>query len=137
MRIRKHFGQSAGSAIAAVGLSLLLSATPFVKAAAQYKEDQEKQLGKIGDESRSKYINLVLELATAGEKANEQYGVLAKDKQVTDAVAAAKAKLGPTPEFVGQFAQIKRLRAPIFAETIKVTFEGKVPLVDVTLNGST
>src|SRR6185503_9184044 len=54
-----------------------------------------------------------------------------------DAVAAAKAKLGPTPEFTGQFAQIKRLRAPIFAETIKVTYEGKVPMVDVTLNGST
>ena len=108
-----------------------------LKEAMKYKEEQEKAMGKIGDDSRAKYITTVIELAALADKANETYAALAKDKSVTDAVAAAKAKLGPTPGFVGQYAQIKRLRAPIFSETIKVAYEGKVPWVEVTLNGST
>jgi hypothetical protein len=108
-----------------------------MKEAVKYRDEQNKALAKLGDDSRTKYINDVIELASVAEKAAARYAELAKEKEVADAVAAAKGKLGPTPEFTFQLGQIKKMRAPIFAETIKVTFEGKVPFVEVALNGST
>jgi hypothetical protein len=108
-----------------------------MKEAVKYRDEQNKALAKIGDDSRTKYIEDVIKLAETAEKASAKYAELAKEKEVTDAVASAKGKLGPTPEFTQQFNLIKRMRAPIFAETIKVTFEGKVPFIEVALNGST
>jgi clan AA aspartic protease (TIGR02281 family) len=113
------------------------SAADKMKQAMEYKEENETKLRKLGDDARAKYIQLVLELADAGDKTDAKYAELAKDKAVTDAVTAAKAKLGPTPEFKQQFNFVKKLRAPVFAETVPVKYEGKVPMVEVTLNGST
>ena len=105
--------------------------------AMKYKDEQEKELAKVGDEARTKYINGVVDMAAKADAIAAGYAALAKDEELAKKIAAEKAKLGPSPDFTGRYALLKRWRTPIFAENIKLTFEGKVPMVDVTLNGST
>lgn len=47
-----------------------------------------------------------------------------------------KGKLGPTPDFTANMAQLKRLRGGVTSETIEVKMDGGVPMVEVTLNKS-
>lgn len=105
--------------------------------AMKYKDEQEKELAKVGDEARTKYINGVVDWAAKADAIAAGYAALAKDEELAKKLAAEKAKLGPSPDFSSRYALLKRWRAPIFAENIKLTYEGKVPTVDVTLNGST
>lgn len=105
--------------------------------AMKYKDEQEKELAKIGDESRTKYINGVVDAAAQADAIAAGYAALARDEELARKITAEKARLGPSPDFTQRYNLLKRWRAPIFAENIKLTFEGKVPMVDVTLNGST
>jgi len=105
--------------------------------AMKYKQAQEKELGKIGDEARTKYINGVVDAAAKADAIAAAYDAMAKDEELKKKLTAEKARLGPSPDFKSRYGLLKIWRAPIFSENIKITFEGKVPFVDVTLNGST
>jgi aspartyl protease family protein len=105
--------------------------------AMKFKSEQEKQLAKIGDEHRVKYMNAVVDLASKADQIADGYATLTKDKELASKLTAEKARLGPQAAFAAQHTQLKRLRAPIQSDHIKITLEGKVPMVDVTLNGST
>lgn len=108
-----------------------------MKEAIDYKDQQEKKLREVGDSSRTEYVNKVLDLSTQADKAVADYAEINKDQALAAAAAAQKAKLGPSAEFTGMLAQLKRLKGPITSEVIKVDMEGQVPMVEVTLNGST
>ena len=110
--------------------------TSQMKEAAQYKEDQEKQLAKIGDDNKTKYINQILDLYEQAEKAQKLYEALAADAEVKTSLDQVKGKLGPTPDFTANMAQLKRLRGGVTSETIEVKMDGGVPMVEVTLNKS-
>jgi clan AA aspartic protease (TIGR02281 family) len=110
-----------------------------IKEAIQYRDQQEKDLAKLGDDARSQYITLILQLEKKVLKAEEKYAELAQDADVTGALEALKpkGKLGPTPQFVAASREIKTLRANVEAETIEVTMENEIPWVNVVFNGST
>lgn len=107
-----------------------------LKEARTYQDDQQLKLSKIGEEKKTKYINLILDAAVQNEKANEAYKAVGADPAVKAAAEQLKAKLGPSPEFVAGSAQIKRLRGLVTADTIDIEMDGGVPHVQVTLNGS-
>jgi len=110
-----------------------------VKEAIQYRDQQEKDLAKLGDDARSQYITLILQLEKKVAKVEEKYTQLAADADVTAALEALKpkGKLGPTPQFVAAAREIKTLRANVEAETIEVSIENEIPWINVVLNGST
>jgi aspartyl protease family protein len=110
-----------------------------IKEAIQYRDQQEKDLAKLGDDARSEYIGLILKLEKKVQKVEETYATLAADADVTAALEALKpkGKLGPTQQFVAAAREIKTLRANVEAETIEVSIENEIPWVNVVLNGST
>ena len=108
--------------------------TSNMKEAVEYKDQQEQELNKIGQDNKTKYINLILDLSAEVEKAQKEYEAIVADADVKSAAEQAKAKLGPTPEFTANAAQLKRLRGTVSSETIDVKMEHQVPMVEVTLN---
>jgi len=110
--------------------------TSQMKEAVQYKEDQEKELAKIGEDDKTKYINLILDTSAEVEKAEKEYAALGADADVKSALEQTKTKLGPSPEFVTNAAALKRLRGTVSSDTIDVKMENGVPMVQVTLNKS-
>jgi len=53
--------------------------TDNMKEAEKFKEEQEDKLNKIGEEARTKYINLILDTSAAVEKTSKEYETLAAD----------------------------------------------------------
>jgi len=108
--------------------------TSDMKEAVEYKDKQEAELNKVGQDNKTKYINLILDLSADIEKAQKDYEALDADADVKSAAEQAKAKLGPTPEFTANTAQLKRLRGTVSSETIDVKMDNQVPMIEVTLN---
>lgn len=108
--------------------------TSQMKEALEYRDKQEAELNKIGEDGRTKYINTIVDLAEAAEKAVKEYESLAADSDVKSALTDTKSKLGPTAEFNANLTQIKRLRGTVSSDVIDVKMEGEVPTVEVTLN---
>src|SRR5205807_1497995 len=106
--------------------------TSQMKDAVDYRDKQEAELNKVGEDNRTKYINLVIDLADAAEKAIKEYESLAADTDVKSALEQTKTKLGPTAEFNANLGQVKRLRTTVSSETIDVKMDGEVPMVEVT-----
>ena len=108
-----------------------------MKEAMKYKEAQEKELAKIGDEAARSTSTPSSTWPPRPTGSTTGTPRLAKDQAATERATDEKAKLGPTAGVRRAVPQLKRLRAPIFSEDIKLTLEGRVPMVEVTLNGST
>src|SRR5205823_1991484 len=108
-----------------------------IKEGALEKEQFEVQLGKMGGESKTIYVNLVLDLSTRAEEATKRYEELAADADVKQALDAVKprGKLGPSLAFVANARELKKLRGAINSETITLKMEDHIPWVEVTING--
>lgn len=111
-----------------------------MKEAVEYKDAREDDLKKLG-QSRDTYINLAIETATQLEELQKQYEALAADADVKAAItkindkAKPKVKLGPSADFATNLAFVKRERGQINSAIVKINTEGRVPHVDVTING--
>jgi hypothetical protein len=110
--------------------------TGTMKEAVEYKDKQEAELNKVGQDNKTKYINLILDLSAEIEKAQQEYETLNADAEVKSAAGQAKAKLGPSPEFTANAARLKRMRGTVASETVDVKMDHQVPMVEVTLNKS-
>ncbi len=115
--------------------------TSQINEGVEAKTDLEKKLKELGEDSRDKYANLVVDTQAKVEKAIQDYTDVNADADVKAAIekanAAGKAKvrLGPTAEFTANSNQLKRLKGDVASAVIPIKTEGHVPMVDVTLNG--
>src|SRR5207302_1251360 len=109
--------------------------TSRIKEGSDYIETTAQKLNTLGDETRTAYINQVLDLAAKVEAGTKTYEELAADADVTAALAKVKGKLGPSPEFANHSRNLKRLRGSISSDTVQVSTEDRVPEVEVTING--
>jgi clan AA aspartic protease (TIGR02281 family) len=104
-----------------------------------YVADREKALARI-DVPNDQYVSAAVELSDAMEAAQRQYDVLAADPGVKAALAeinkTAKpaVTLGPSEQFKRELSSVRRERAKIKAEGIKLTFDGGVPTINAMLN---
>jgi clan AA aspartic protease (TIGR02281 family) len=112
-----------------------------IQQATIFKQQRQKDLGKLGD-PRDDYIAIVMDLSDKMEATQKQYDTLAADDQVKDELSQVnqtskiKMKLGPSPRFVQELANIRRAKMTISSAVIKLTVEGGVPQVNVKLNNS-
>lgn len=107
----------------------------------RYKEQKQKDLRALRD-GRDQYVEKLRRTAEVMEAAVARYEELTADADVTRALARlgetnkVKPRLGPTPAFAQRLAMVRKERAGIETGVIKVEFEGGVPCVNVTLNGT-
>jgi aspartyl protease family protein len=111
-----------------------------LKEGTQYVQDREAEIKKMGG-SRDAYVTSALELSDKMEAMAKRYDELSKDPEVQAALtrindkARPKMKLGPSPDFTQNVALVKRQRDTINSAVVKVSVEGNIPHVDVTING--
>ena len=111
-----------------------------MKEGAQFIQEREGELKTMGA-SRDAYIEQLLALSDKMEAMDKQYKELAKDAEVTGALtrindkARPKMKLGPSAEFTQNIQLVRKQRETVNSAVVKVTTEGNVPHVDVTING--
>jgi clan AA aspartic protease (TIGR02281 family) len=111
-----------------------------MKEGAQFIQEREGELKTMGA-SRDAYVEQLLSLSDKMETMDKQYKELAKDAEVTAAMtrindkARPKMKLGPSAEFTQNIQLVRKQRETVNSAVVKVTTEGNVPHVDVTING--
>jgi clan AA aspartic protease (TIGR02281 family) len=111
-----------------------------MKEGAQFIQEREGELKTMGA-SRDAYLEQLLALSDKMEAMDKQYKELAKDAEMTGALtrindkARPKMKLGPSAEFTQNIQLVRKQRETVNSAVVKVTTEGNVPHVDVTING--
>jgi clan AA aspartic protease (TIGR02281 family) len=106
-----------------------------IEEARHYKEDVDKKISDLGDETREQYIQQVLDLCGKAEAVSKQYKDLAADDDVKAALAAAKGRLGPTEAFTSAGNRLGVFRKGFSSDVVALKMDGGVPTVEVTING--
>lgn len=113
-----------------------------LKEANEFRENLEKQLGGLGAEDKTQFVNQVIDLGVKVDKAQDQYKELAADPDVKQALeklnqpGKPKMRLGPTEQFATNLNMLKKWRNDVASSVIPVKHDSNVPVVEVTLNGS-
>lgn len=102
----------------------------------------EKELKRTPEPSDQQYVDLVIKFSDMMELVSRRYQALATDDQVKLALqrlnltARPEVKLGPSPRFVDQLPQVRRLRATVAPPPgVPLDMIEGVPEVPITLNG--
>ncbi len=109
--------------------------------ATKAKAELDARLRSLGEQAKTAYVNLVVEASAKAEKVQEQYKAMAADPDVLAALARLnessrlKYKLGPSAEFEQRFKELEKARSEIASAVIRLKPEGRVYMVEVTLNG--
>jgi clan AA aspartic protease (TIGR02281 family) len=103
--------------------------------AKNYKDQIDKKISALGDETREQYIQQVLDLSGKAEAVSNQYKDLAADADVKAALTAAKGRLGPSEAFTSGEARLKMFRKAFSSDVVQVKMDSGVPTVEVTING--
>ncbi len=109
--------------------------------AMEFKNNADSKLHSLGEETRTKYVNQLIDLATKSEESQKKYDDLAADEDVKGSIqkinetAKPKMKLGPSSDYKAIVAQLKRLRADVQSDIVPLVMENHVPSVEVTING--
>ncbi|MBC7782875.1 MAG: clan AA aspartic protease [Burkholderiales bacterium] len=107
-----------------------------------YIGDQQKALQKLekqGDPG-DQYVTAVLRMSEVMDDLTKQYAVLAKDEEVTKAIADlnqasnVRMMLGPSERLTGEIPDMKKLREKVDSATIQFEMGGGVPHVPITIN---
>jgi aspartyl protease family protein len=106
-----------------------------IQEASQYKDDVDKKISALGDETREQYIQQVLDVSGKAETVSSQYKDLAADPDVKSALVAAKGRLGPSEAFTSAVGRLKIFRNAFSSDVVTVKMDGGVPTVEVTING--
>lgn len=109
--------------------------------AIEFKNTADTKLHGLGEETRTKYVNQLIDLAAKSEETQKKYEELAADDDVKGNIqkinetAKPKMKLGPSSEFKQIATQLKRLRTDVQSDIVPLVIENHVPTVEVTING--
>lgn len=112
-----------------------------IKEAQQYKGDVESKLNSFATENTTTWVNSVIDFSAKADDVQKKYTALAADAEVKAALDALSKegkgsfKLGPSAIFTANAAQLKKWRKDVNSESVALTMEHNVPMVDVTLNG--
>lgn len=105
-------------------------------------EAKKKFLAQVA-EQREAFMQSVLDARQVADEATSTYADLAKDTEVTNALAAlnqktkAKLTLGPTKTFLANTRLLPKIEASVLSEDVTLRDGGGVFFVDVTFNGKT
>jgi clan AA aspartic protease (TIGR02281 family) len=90
---------------------------------------------------REEYMQAVLDAREVVEKAQENYALLAKDDEASQALARlnenskTKFALGPSKTFLANVKQLEKYEATVLTEKVALRKEGGIFWVDVMFNG--
>lgn len=105
-------------------------------------EETEKAVQATPEPTNDQYVAMVVKLSNMMELVSRRYEELAADNQVKSALqrlnqtARPPVKLGPSPRFVEQLPQVRRLRATVASAEVRLDSIDGTPEVPTTLNGA-
>lgn len=108
----------------------------------QVAEQTDKDLQATPEPTNDQYVAMVVKLSNMMELVSRRYEDLGANNEVKSAVqrinqtARPPVKLGPSPRFVDQLPQIRRLRATVASAEVRLDSIDGIPEVPITLNGS-
>jgi gag-polyprotein putative aspartyl protease len=106
----------------------------------KYAQSQLKEFEDLPD-PRADYVAAMVTVSNTLESTSKQYETVAADDEVKNTLAGinetskVKYKLGPSPRFVQELANIRRESKRVQTESIKLEMRD-APYADVTINGN-
>ena len=107
-----------------------------IEDAKNYKDEVDKRISALGDETREQYIQQVLDLSNKAEAVSNQYKDLAADADVKTALTAAKGRLGPSEAYTSAVNRLKVFRNVFSSDVVTVKMDSGVPMVEVVIAGN-